>query len=97
MKIKINVHSFIDVITNSSTELFITVKADTEEMVEDIIQEVMNEMGCNAVYLSVYTNEDLDGNERKGVFDIFYNYETHHEPCDMLKMKIKDKLEEVFL
>ena len=39
-KILINVHSFVDVITNSSTELFI---CDTEKSVE-VVQSLINEI-----------------------------------------------------
>lgn len=42
MKIKINLHSMVDVITNSSTELFVLDTNKSLETVKEILQEAIN-------------------------------------------------------
>jgi len=42
MSITINVHSMVDLITNSSTELFILDKEKSVEVVKEILQEAIN-------------------------------------------------------
>ena len=48
----IKLHSTIDVITNSSTELFATVKGQ-KEVIEQTIKSIIGEFGCSAVHITV--------------------------------------------
>lgn len=93
---QVNTHSVIDVITNSSTELFCTVKGKTEEMISNVLEEIKKEFGCDAVSFSICGSEieDKDGNytEFTTQFDISYDHECYHAPCDMMIKKIKETL-----
>lgn len=90
---KINLHSFIDVITNSSSEIFIQDIKKSKEEIEKIIEIVMKEMECSAVNLYVVNSYDNDTDEElEDVFDIFYDYECYQEPCKIIREKIKSYL-----
>jgi hypothetical protein len=43
--IRIPIHSFIDVITNSSTEIFINTKGDTENAMHEFINKILKQSG----------------------------------------------------
>lgn len=92
MKIKklmsVNVHSLIDIITNSSSEIFCTVKGKTEKQIEKVLDSVLKDFGCEGVEFFVREKEDDDGNEIPGVFNVLYDYETGHIPCKMMTDKI---------
>ena len=45
----VKIHSIVDLITNSSTELFCTVKAKSEEEINKVIATILEECGCNAI------------------------------------------------
>ena len=97
-KILINIHSMVDLITNSSTELFCYVKDKTKKQVKDMLESMTKEFGCTAV--EFYVDDDCwlwdeeKGKEYKdkNIVSINWDYEIHHEPC---KMMLK-RLEEVF-
>jgi hypothetical protein len=96
-EIKVNIHSFVDVITNSSTEIFVTVKNNTKKQIEDILKEILKEFGCTSVEFDVInTNSyDKDTNEEKEIensFDVLYDYECHCPPCK----KILERITEIF-
>ena len=59
--IKINIHSLIDVITNSSTEIFVNSHANTikyfKELIEDLMK-CMNVEGKAEDYFELYIDED---------------------------------------
>jgi len=89
---KVVTHSCIDVITNSSTELFCTVKGKRDVIVATIMS-IMEEVGCSAVDMEVSEMEDDETGEIiKGQYGIWYDYEMKHEPCDLIKRKLKEKL-----
>lgn len=88
--VRINLHSFIDVITNSSSEIFMHGLKQPKKEIEKIINIVMKEMECNAVNLYVENSYDNDTDEElEDVFDIFYDYECYQEPCKVIKEKIE--------
>jgi hypothetical protein len=84
-------HSTIDVITNSSSELFCTVEGE-KEAIENILKEVVNEMGCTAVDISLYEYYDDNDEIVQGRWSVHYDYEMHHEPCKAMLNSIKEKL-----
>jgi len=86
----IKVHSIVDVITNSSTELFCIVKAKTEDEVHKIIYNILQECNCMALMesIDVYPHKDNDGETVEGLYDIVY--EQHTPPCKLILHKIKE-------
>lgn len=90
-------HSIVDVITNSSTELFCVVKAESEDVVREVIDAVLEECGCHILSdgdfgLSVDPHWDYDEDkEVEGQYDI--TYEQHAPPCDLILNKLKEKFE----
>jgi hypothetical protein len=98
-QVVIQTHSFVDLITNSSTEIFATVLGEIEA-IEKIIEEVVDkEMGCDSVEFSVSEYEDWDNSNGKvvpGKYVISYDYEINHAPCRMMEAKIMAKLKELF-
>lgn len=94
MKIKIKTHSLIDVITNSSSEIFCTIKGKTQETIEEMINEIVKEFGCTAVEFRVYPveyeNKHGDYIESETDFEISYDYECNHEPCQMMLKRFEE-------
>jgi len=88
---KVNVHSIVDLITNSSTELFCTVTSKSEEIISTTLDEILVEMGCSGVEFTVDQSEDDDGNEIIGQFDISYDYECFHKPCKHILNMVKER------
>ena len=87
----------MDVITNSSTELFCIVKAKTEDEVHKIIYNILQECNCMALMemalmesIDVYPHKDYenDGETVEGLYDIVY--EQHTPPCKLILHKIKE-------
>lgn len=95
-KIIINTHSFVDIITNSSTELFCYVEGKTKKQIEAIIKAVVDEFGCEAV--DFYVDEcDEIWNEESGediqvdnTFAVGWQYETHQPPCKLMIKRLKE-------
>lgn len=88
----VKLHSSIDVITNSSTELFVTVKGE-QEVIKKVIKDILDDFGCSAVEFSVDEHEDYDTEKIiPGQYKISYDYEMNHEPCKMMKKQIIEKL-----
>jgi len=98
----IKVHSIVDLITNSSTELFCVIKADSLKAVEKVIKEILDECGC--VILSNRSDDGLTVEQRtnwnnvtqhediiKGEFAIYY--EQHAPPCKLVLRKLKEVFE----
>lgn len=95
-RIIINIHSMVDLITNSSTELFCYVKDKTKTQVEEIIKSVVDEFGCEAV--DIYVEEDPwiwdekknKEYQAKDKVEIGWCYETHQPPCSMMIKRLKE-------
>lgn len=83
--ILINHHSFVDVITNSSTELFVCDTDKTIEMVEEIIQSIVDSTGFGTIgdfTVRKYTKEDFDQHDSEWS----YGYEKE---CNIGKIIIE--------
>lgn len=98
MKLILKVHSVIDVITNSSSELFCNVRASEQELVEEILDKIVKDFGCSAVEFRVdeaelYSDDIEDYEICKGVYSISYDYECNKEPCKMMLKKIQEVFE----
>lgn len=80
----ISVHSFVDVITNSSTELFVCDTEKSVEMVRQMVDEIQdkypNEYG-HRLYTDVISNDDYR------LRDIFNCYEDEENCAKYLKAK----------
>ncbi|MCP4703555.1 MAG: hypothetical protein GY865_03015, partial [candidate division Zixibacteria bacterium] len=93
----IHLHSFVDVITNSSTELFATAKG-TQSAIEQIVGQVTKEFGCSAVQFevreSICWDEDSDNYDKPipGQWALWYDYECSHPPCQMMENRLKEVL-----
>lgn len=93
----IQVHSVIDVITNSSTEIFCTVEGKTEEAIQKVIDKILKDFDCECLKdgdFGIYVQQhyDYSGDEDvlvKGQFDIYYNYGC--KPCKMIREEIEKK------
>jgi len=94
----VKIHSSIDIITNSSTEIFCTVKGNDIKIIQNIIDKVIEELGCNCLkydnclYVEPKINYD-SGNEEiiEGQYDIWY--EQGSKPCKLIENKLKELLE----
>jgi hypothetical protein len=86
-------HSYSDIITNSSTELFCTVTGKNEETIIKVLQDILEEFGCDAVQFSVSKEDDDEGKYIEGAYQIYYDYEINHAPCKAIKKRIMECLE----
>jgi len=92
----IKIHSIVDIITNSSTELFCVVSAKNEDTVQRVIDKILKDCGCHVLEdidegLWVEPHRDDDDNEVEGQYDILY--EQHAQPCDLIMRRIKETFE----
>ena len=71
----VNIHSFIDVITNSSTELFITDDKKTVEVVKKILLKMLD--------VSEFDSKGNSSNSKK-VDEVFNVYEINDSNVDRL-------------
>ena len=97
-RLKVRLHSVIDVITNSSTELFCNVRGSSKKAIRDVLEKIVDDLGCKAVDFDVdEAYEERAGKEvlLKDVFMITYDYECYHEPCKHMLDKIKEVFEVV--
>ncbi len=79
---KIPLHSVIDIITNSSTEIF-TFSDNTIEPCTELLQEILNLLGIEEKVEDLFTlkiEPDMDG------FDTFVEYELDYEDEDLHKL-----------
>ena len=89
----------VDIITNSSTELFCVVKAKSQEEIQNVINQILEDCECTILIdgdfpLSVEPHEDWDNNDGEiieGQYDIIC--ERGIEPCGMIKKRIKEVFE----
>jgi hypothetical protein len=95
----VKLHSVIDIITNSSTEIFCVVEGSGEEAVKDVVNGILEQLGCEICSsdfgLSVsphieYEEGTYDEKEIEGQFDISYEYGA--KPCKIIRKKIEEML-----
>lgn len=93
----IKLHSVVDLITNSSTELFCVVEGNDTDAIYDLLDEILEQFGCIACKdgLSVeqhvkYNDDTGEEDEIEGQLAIYCEY--HQAPCKLIKDKIKELL-----
>lgn len=96
----VNIHSNIDLITNSSTEIFCQVEGKDQEAVEEVLYAILEDFGCSCLTggeygLEVREHEEWDDEKsdfvvKEGVFDI--SYEQGFKPCKMISKKLEEML-----
>jgi len=96
-------HSAIDIITNSSTEIFCTVEGSDMEAIQDVINTILEQAGCEACtqndglrVVSIDEEYDPESGEWKpveGRFGIEYEYGC--KPCKLIRKKIEETLSAV--
>ncbi len=63
--LKLNIHSFIDVITNSSTETFLCAHSGSVDMTKEVIDEILRLSGCEKtaddLFEFVFEDDDSSG------------------------------------
>lgn len=89
----IKLHSVVDLITNSSTELFCTVKGSSREDVQKLLSEILEDFGCETLlgdfgYGGMWVDES---EENEGCYDIMY--ENHTPPCKAILKRIREVFE----
>ncbi len=92
MEIKIPIHSVIDVITNSSTEIFTFVKDNAVELCHEAINEILKVSGSDKKsedLFDVYIEPDLDY-----LNDTIIDHLLDCNEDDEVYLKFKDKLNE---
>ena len=50
---RIKIHSTVDLITNSSTELFCVVKGKAKDQILEILDGILKEFGCTSVDFTI--------------------------------------------
>jgi hypothetical protein len=88
----VKIHSVVDLITNSSTEIFCNVKSENEKTLMKILNKILKEYGCEAVEFRIYEKEDDDGKIIENEYYIAYDHECYQPPCKLLLKTIKEKL-----
>ena len=67
MKLEIRIHSFIDIITNSSTEIFVQANMNTVKNIKALIDSVLaiggSKLKCDDVFLISLNNDSEDDEE----------------------------------
>lgn len=67
MKLEIKIHSFIDIITNSSTEIFVQASQKTIDNIKLLIDNILaiggSQLKCDDIFLLSLNSEDEDGYE----------------------------------
>jgi hypothetical protein len=96
----VQLHSVVDIITNSSTELFCTVEGSSEEAIQDVVNTILEQFGCEACSqndgLRVYPIEEEWNDELgefvsvEGQFGIEYEYGC--KPCKLIRKKLEETL-----
>jgi len=96
----VKVHSTIDLITNSSTEMFCVVEGSGAEAIQDLINMVVEEeLGCrcmaNGDGLTVEPYEKWDDDKGEYVYpedQYSITYEQHAPPCKMIMKRLDELL-----
>ena len=93
----VNVHSNIDLITNSSTEIFCVVEGNDKDNLQEILNNILEDLGCkccggeDGLYIEPHNYWDEENNKEvypEGQFAIWY--ENYAPPCKMILEKIKE-------
>jgi len=91
----VNLHSTIDLITNSSTEIFCVVGGKSKDQIKEVVNKIISDFGCHCIMngdgleIEDYIRwDDESGKEIKeeGKFSIWYD--RNYPPCNMIKQKL---------
>jgi len=94
----VKVHSTIDLITNSSTEIFCVVEGSGADAIQDVINGVLEEMGCECMneygmYVEKYEKWDDDKEDYVYLKDQYaIYYEQHAPPCKIIMKRLEELL-----
>lgn len=86
--IKISLHSFVDLITNSSSEVFVSSSDHTERMVKELIDKILKNAGtektCDELFNVSVTRGEIIINPKNSdgngfTFDIEYAFNIEAE------------------
>lgn len=95
----VKVHSTIDLITNSSTEMFVVVEGSGVDAIQDVINGVIEEMGCKCMEygdgLTVERYEKWDEDKEEYVYpedQYAVTYEQHAPPCKAILKRLDELL-----
>jgi len=91
MKIKLNVHSFVDVITNSSTEIYIQVGQHTVDFIKRIVDGILkvakSELTAEDMFIFDISDEDDNWN---GMSDSYLTVTPKEGMSDNVKTIAED-------
>jgi len=80
MEIKIPVHSIIDVITNSSTEIYVNPASNTSKVIKEFIDGILKSAGsdkkCNDLF-EIKIKKELNEDTGEPYEDGYDDYDTH--------------------
>ena len=68
-KINLKIHSFIDIITNSSTEIYIQATGHTILNIKSLVNSILSIGGSTLKCDDIFTIELSDEDERRGGYD----------------------------
>jgi len=94
----VNVHSTIDLITNSSTEMFCVVEGSGREAIQEVVNMVIEEMGCRCFEeygLEVEAYEKWDEEKDEYVYpedQYLITFEQHAPPCKIIAKRLNELL-----
>jgi hypothetical protein len=89
MNLKLNLHSVIDLITNSSTEMFVTATEDSVDIVKQFINKILTDAGSDKIADDIVTVRlFMDYDERD--YDNI-DFDTESTPVSLeIKSKVDD-------
>ena len=95
----VKVHSTIDLITNSSTEMFCVVEGSGADAIQDVINGLIEELGCRCMEygdgLTVEQYEKWDDDKGDYVYpedQYIITYEQHAPPCKIIMKRLDELL-----
>lgn len=98
---EVQLHSVIDIITNSSTEIFCTVEGSSQEAIQDVVNTILEQFECDLCSqndgLRVYPLEE-EWDEESGDYKpakegrFYIEYEYGAKPCKLIRDKIEETL-----
>jgi len=93
MDLKLNLHSVIDLITNSSTEIFVTATEDSVDIVKQFIDKILKDAGSDKVSDDIVTvrlfMDYCDGRDYDNI-----DFDTE---CTPVSLEIKSKVDDTDL
>jgi hypothetical protein len=98
----VNIHSIIDIITNSSSEIFVGADNNTISKFKELINIILKSLNCEKTFDDLFEVEILD-DDNENIDDIDLNEEYEIKPYLHLKIKdsnlninITEKIYEIF-